>query len=138
MSVRNQVIDNLSSLLSGISGVKKVVVSNEPLDLQQYARADLPLIELRVDAENVDYETSQTGYWHLSLICTVYFLATQDDDALRETWNEKVKNKIGSDPTLSEVCEMCEVVSENSEGEFPVYSERFGLVASYERGIANA
>lgn len=138
MSTRNEVLTNLATLLSGISEVNKVVVANEPLDLQQYAVADLPLIEIRVESETVNYETSRFGYWHLVLVITVYFLANQDDDSDREMLNEKVQNKIGSDPTLSEVCEMCEIVSENSEGGFPLYSERFGVEASYERGIANA
>lgn len=138
MSIRNDVLNNLATLLSGIDEINKVVVANEPLDLQQYAVGDLPLIEIRVESESVDYETGRVGYWHLTIVVTVYFLATQNDDSDRETLNEKVKNKIGSDPTLSEVCEMCEVVSENSEGAFPLYSERFGVVASYERGIANA
>lgn len=138
MSTRNEVLNNLATLLSGVSGIKTVVVANEPLDLQQYAVAELPLIEIRVESESVDYETGRVGYWHLTMAVTVYFLATQNDDSGRETLNEGIKNKIGSDPTLSEICEMCEIVSENSEGAFPLYSERFGVVASYERGIANA
>ncbi len=138
MSIRNSIISNLATLVSGIAGVNTVVVANEKIDLQQFKVRDLPLIEIRVEKEEPEYETGRTGYWFLSLMITVYFLDNQNDNTQRESLNEKLKNKIGSDPTLSEVCEMCEIITETSGGVFPLYEEEFSVLTRYERGIANA
>ena len=137
-SVRKQVLDKLVTLLTALTSLKTIVVVNSLPDTAPYAKSEVPLAALKVESEVIDYETSRHGYWKMAITLAVYFLADESEYSSRETLSKAIKDKIGSNPTLDETCEMCEITRVESGGTYPLYEERFSLEASVERSIADA
>ena len=137
MSLRSDCIAKLATNLSAVTGIAKVVVANGEVDINQYPVAQLPLLAIRADSETANYETSSYAEWVLSVSVTLYFLAKIEEASAKETLITAVKNKIGGDPTLGAICEMCEIISLQSGGEYPLFREIISLKILFERSISN-
>jgi len=139
MSTRSDCLNALRTNIDAIVSIGTVELSNEdPVGVGGYTKSELPLAIIKPESESVTYETSRYGYWLVKVTLAVYFLADDDEIANRESLVAAVKNKIGEDPTLGGLCEMCEITGITSSGTYPLYKETFNLEFRYEQSISNA
>jgi len=139
MSTRNDCLARLLTNISAITSIKSVERGNEdPGGAGGYTKAELPLAIIKAEQETVDYETNRYGYWLVKVSLFLYFLSDEDETTDRETLVAAIKNKIGEDPTLNGLCEMCEITSIVSSGAYPLYKETFALEFKYEQSISVA
>lgn len=138
MSFRSEILSELAATLTACSSVKTVVVVNELPDMATYTKSQVPLVAVKVNTESIQYETSRYGYWRANITVVAYFLEDSEETTVRETVSKEIKNAIGGNPTLTEKCEMCQIMAVESGGVSPLYEERFTVEVMSERSIADA
>ena len=134
---RETILERLATIHNTAS-VNTVVRANQDIDLNKYTQAQEPIVQLIPLGEVPEYGVGRTALWRFGVQTTLFYLASKQDEVLQETLTGEIKDAIGGDPTLNELCEMVIILAITPGGEFPIYSILFEYEILYEKGIANA
>lgn len=133
-SNRWEVLTELVTELTAVTGVTTVVRAYTDVDITQYLAADLPLIEVREPAEGNEAEmTGMRAMAYLEMKLKVWFVNWgENPTSTYDTLVKNIRDKIGGSFTLNCEATKCLVVGVSViQGIMPVYFFEVELSLQY-------
>ena len=137
---RRSILAALATISHGVTAVNTVRRVHAPIDITQWAEAELPLVEIEEPAESADTElTNMRQMVFLDIKLTVWFvLWGESPTSTSEKLETDIRNAIGNNFTLNctAVCAWVTNVAK-VDGEMPLYHFEISVRLKYYLELEN-